>query len=83
MHAHDVAAVATDNYTFEVVPCEVEEPFIPVHILHLVAMGLTQGQNWDLEALGAAAPTTATTPSCWTRPPSRSPAVWARPSTRW
>ena len=54
MHAHDVAAVATDNYTFEVVPCEIEAPFIPVHILHLVAMGLTQGQNWDLEALGRA-----------------------------
>ena len=54
MHAHDVAAVATDNYTFEAVPCEIEAPFIPVHILHLVAMGLTQGQNWDLEALGAA-----------------------------
>jgi kynurenine formamidase len=54
MHSHDVAAVATDNYTFEVIPCEIEEPFIPVHILHLVAMGLTQGQNWDLEELSAA-----------------------------
>jgi kynurenine formamidase len=54
MHTHDIAAAATDNYTFEVVPCEIEEPFIPVHILHLVAMGLTQGQNWDLEALSAA-----------------------------
>jgi hypothetical protein len=51
MYSHDVAAVATDNFTFEVVPCEIEEPFIPVHILHLVAMGLTQGQNWDLEVL--------------------------------
>jgi kynurenine formamidase len=54
MYAHDVAAVATDNLTLEAVPCEVEKPFIPVHILHLVAMGLLQGQNWDLEALGAA-----------------------------
>jgi kynurenine formamidase len=54
MHAHDVAAVAADNLTLEAVPCEIDEPFIPVHILHLVAMGLTQGQNWDLEALGAA-----------------------------
>lgn len=54
MYAHDVAAAATDNYTFEVVPCEIEEPFIPVHILHLVAMGLTQGQNWDLEELSGA-----------------------------
>lgn len=54
MYAHDVAAAATDNYTFEVVPCEIDEPFIPVHILHLVAMGLTQGQNWDLEELSGA-----------------------------
>ena len=54
MYSHDVAAAATDNYTFEVVPCEIEEPFIPVHVLHLVAMGLTQGQNWDLEPLSAA-----------------------------
>jgi kynurenine formamidase len=54
MYSHDVAAVATDNLTLEAVPCEVETPFIPVHILHLVAMGLLQGQNWDLEALAAA-----------------------------
>jgi kynurenine formamidase len=54
MRTHDVAAVAADNFTLEAVPGEIEEPFIPVHILHLVAMGLTQGQNWDLEALSAA-----------------------------
>jgi kynurenine formamidase len=54
LHAHDVAAVAADNLTLEVIPCEIDEPFIPVHVLHLVAMGLTQGQNWDLEGLGAA-----------------------------
>jgi kynurenine formamidase len=50
----DVAAVATDNFTFEVVPCQIDEPFIPVHILHLVSMGLTQGQNFDLEGLAEA-----------------------------
>ena len=50
---HDVAAVAMDSYTFEVFPSEVDEPFFPVHALHLVAMGLTQGQNFDLEALSA------------------------------
>ena len=27
---------------------------LPVHLLHLVEMGLTQGQNFDLEALAAA-----------------------------
>ena len=48
---HDVAAVATDNLTFEVFPCERKDAFLPVHLLHLVEMGMTQGQNFDLEAL--------------------------------
>ena len=52
-HHHDVAAVATDNLTFEVYPCEREDMVLPVHLLHLVEMGMTQGQNWDLEALAA------------------------------
>jgi kynurenine formamidase len=52
-YEHDVAAVATDTLTFEVYPSEAEELLVPVHILCLVAMGLTQGQNFDLEALGA------------------------------
>ena len=51
LHTHDVAAVATDTFTFEVFPSEVDEPLVPVHVLCLVAMGLTQGQNFDLEAL--------------------------------
>jgi kynurenine formamidase len=50
---HDVAAVATDNITFEVYPSEREDALLPVHLLHLVDMGMTQGQNWDLEALAA------------------------------
>ena len=50
---HDVAAVATDNITFEVFPCEREDALLPVHLLHLVDMGMTQGQNWDLERLAA------------------------------
>lgn len=50
---HDVAAVATDNITFEVYPCEREDAVLPVHLLHLVDMGMTQGQNWDLEELAA------------------------------
>ena len=52
-HSHDVAAVATDNLTCEVYPSEISEPYLPVHLLHLVYMGLTQGQNFDLEALAA------------------------------
>ena len=50
---HDVAAVATDNLTFEVFPCERDDLFLPVHLLDLRDIGLTQGQNWDLEALAA------------------------------
>ena len=51
-HDHDVAAVATDNPTFECVEFERAIP-LPVHALHLVEMGMTQGQNWNLEELAA------------------------------
>lgn len=50
-HTHDVAAVATDNVAFEVYPPERDDAQLPVHLLHLVEMGMLQGQNWDLEAL--------------------------------
>jgi kynurenine formamidase len=50
---HDVAAVANDTLTFENFPAEDPEMLLPVHLLHLVEMGLTQGQNWNLEALAA------------------------------
>ena len=49
----DVAAVATDNLSFEVFPGEVDGLLLPVHMLHVVEMGLLQGQNFDLEALSA------------------------------
>jgi kynurenine formamidase len=51
--SHDVAGVATDNLTFEVFPCERPDVFLPVHLLHLRDTGLTQGQNWNLDALAA------------------------------
>jgi len=52
-HRHEVAAVATDNITFEVLPWDPAVPgaILPMHCLHLVEMGMTQGQNWDLEEL--------------------------------
>lgn len=50
-HQRGVAAVATDNLSFEVYPCEEGAPALPVHMLHIVEMGLLQGQNFDLEAL--------------------------------
>jgi kynurenine formamidase len=49
--SRDVAAVATDTYVFEVYPCQYEDEYLPVHVLHLVEMGLTQGQNWVLDTL--------------------------------
>ncbi|MDE3085271.1 MAG: cyclase family protein [Acidobacteriota bacterium] len=49
--ARDVAAVATDTLSLEVVPGEDEAIYLPVHLLHLVEMGMTQGQNFVLDAL--------------------------------
>jgi kynurenine formamidase len=53
-HERSVAAVATDNLSFEVYPGEVDGLALPVHMLHIVEMGLVQGQNFDLETLAAA-----------------------------
>ncbi len=53
MRRHDVAAVATDTLAMEVYPCEDPAVLFPVHMIQLRDMGLTQGQNFDLEALSA------------------------------
>ena len=53
MRRHDVAAVATDTLALEVVPCEDPAVLFPVHLLQIRDMGLTQGQNFDLEELAA------------------------------
>ncbi|CAM5558578.1 MULTISPECIES: cyclase family protein [Streptomyces] len=53
-HARNVAAVANDTLTFEVFPPEIEDLWLPVHALHLVEMGMLQGQNWNLEELSTA-----------------------------
>ncbi|HXX88645.1 MAG TPA: cyclase family protein [Acidimicrobiales bacterium] len=50
-HARDVAAVATDTLSLEVIPCEDPAAYLPVHLLHLVEMGMTQGQNFLLDPL--------------------------------
>lgn len=52
-HDHDIAAVATDTLVFEVFPSEYPTAMLAVHLLDIVEMGLTQGQNWNLEALAA------------------------------
>jgi len=50
-HDNEIAAVATDTIALEVYPCEEVGMLFPVHALHLVEMGLMQGQNFDLEEL--------------------------------
>jgi kynurenine formamidase len=50
---HDVAAVATDTLVFDVFPNEDPAALFPAHLLDLVDLGLTQGQNFDLEDLAA------------------------------
>lgn len=52
-HAHDVAAVFSDSYTYEVMPPESGnwDDLLAVHMIQLRDMGLMQGQNWNFEAL--------------------------------
>jgi kynurenine formamidase len=52
-HEHDVAAAATDTMPFDVFPPERDDCLLPLHMLDLVEMGMTQGQNFDLEDLAA------------------------------
>jgi len=53
LHSHDVAAVAVDNMTFEVLPGADGSYDLPVHGLLLRDVGMLQGQNWNLEELAA------------------------------
>lgn len=52
-HARDVAAVATDCLAFEAIPGVDPSYFLPVHMIQVRDMGLTQGQHFDLEDLAA------------------------------
>ncbi|MFT4230524.1 MAG: cyclase family protein [Microbacterium sp.] len=53
-HERRVAAVATDNAPFELLPSSVEEVVLPLHVVCLVYMGLFQGENFLLEELAEA-----------------------------
>jgi kynurenine formamidase len=53
-HERGAAAVALDNMPFEMLPSNVPDIVLPVHVLCLVMMGLLQGQNFVLEDLAAA-----------------------------
>jgi kynurenine formamidase len=52
-HDHEVAAIATDNLTFEVFPGERRKVMLPVHMLNLRDQGLVQGQVWHLDDFAA------------------------------
>jgi len=51
LHAHDVAAVAFDNWAVERFPSEDPDARMPVHYVLIRDMGMTLGEMFDLEAL--------------------------------
>lgn len=53
-HERGIAAAAIDNAPFELIPSNVEEIVLPLHVLCLVQMGLLQGENFIFEALAEA-----------------------------
>jgi kynurenine formamidase len=54
LHERDVAAVAADNVSIEVIPHEnLDEPPHPLHRHALPDLGLTFGELWDLDELAA------------------------------
>ncbi|WP_443073823.1 cyclase family protein [Streptomyces sp. NBC_01478] len=53
-HERRAAAAAIDNMPMELLPSNVEDLVLPVHVLCLVMMGMLQGQNWVLEDLASA-----------------------------
>ncbi|MDP9027584.1 MAG: cyclase family protein [Actinomycetota bacterium] len=53
LHSHEIAAVATDTWGFEVRPNEFDNAFQPLHQIVIPNMGLFIGELWDLDALAA------------------------------
>jgi kynurenine formamidase len=53
LHAHDVAAVCSDNAVIEVSPAEDPTAMLPVHMVLIRDMGMTLGEIFDLEELAA------------------------------
>jgi len=53
IYDHDLGAVFTDTYVYEVWPPEDWAALMVVHMIHLRDMGQLQGQNFDFEALAA------------------------------
>ena len=53
LREHDVAAVATDTWGFEVRPNEFDVAFQPLHQVVIPHLGLFVGEMWDPDALAA------------------------------
>ncbi|WP_394769585.1 cyclase family protein [Lacisediminihabitans sp.] len=54
LHGTEIAAIATDTWGFEVRPNEFDVPaFQPLNQVVIPNIGLTVGEMWDLEELGA------------------------------
>lgn len=54
LHRTEIAAIATDTWGFEVRPNEFDVPaFQPLHQVVIPNLGLTIGEMWDLDELGA------------------------------
>jgi kynurenine formamidase len=53
LHAHDVAALACDNWAVELYPSGDRDARMPVHYVLIRDLGMTLGEMFDLEALAA------------------------------
>ena len=54
LHRHEIAAVATDTWGFEVRPNEFDVAFQPLHQVAIPNIGLTLGEMWNLDELAEA-----------------------------
>lgn len=53
LHERDVAVVCADNRAVEVVPSEIPDVSLPLHLILIRDMGMTLGEIFDLEELAA------------------------------
>ncbi|MET0454112.1 MAG: cyclase family protein [Mycobacterium sp.] len=66
---HEIAALATDTWGAEVLPNDTPGVFQPLHLILLVNAGMTIGEIFDLERLGAACERTGRYEFFFTAPP--------------
>lgn len=51
LHEHQIAAVGSDNFAIEAVPCEYEDEYLPFHMIAIRDMGMPLAEILDLETL--------------------------------